>query len=445
MENGLEEKGRSTDASPTTRCTMTRTKKLGFGVVLLHSLVACGAAGTDERADGDESVAEVSEALNETAMDRPMAAAIPRGLGNNESEIWVFACGADNKMRRRVGNSFGYFGNRWFTLGDGHSCASPPSVARWRQMRNEPGGPDTLLVYWRDLNDNLIEVGYNSDGSASTTNLSEYTGFGPIAGSPVVANAIHTDGAVRRVSVAVVKAGTEGELYTLDFYQGSWKAPRPVLLDAGVTATVMPGTSIVAAHGAGNGGDAFLSIQHNAGSHFIFKRRYWSNSYLQYAWTASSPNGLPKGVLGFVNGGNQYQRCPGDFCAVVRDPTTNRPKVADLSTGGDITSRFAYPPGTQVFPPPVQPPLASSVSTRQINITPMDLVPVALTNGHVGYLSWTGRVVDSSFGSGVVSQPFSVERLVGHILYTAGPTNTLHYLHLYDTSVSGSLELDVAR
>jgi hypothetical protein len=445
MENGLENEGRglSTGTSLAVPGVKTIASKLGFGAVLLQ-LVACGAASTDELTDGGESAAEVSQALNETAMDRPMAAAISRNLaGSSQKQIWVFACDTNNKMRRRVGTEHGVFSGSWITVASSQSCASPPSVARWGPLLDEPDHHDILLVYWRDLNNNLIEVMYKEDGTTSTTNLSEHTGFGPIAGSPVVAASISALGAYRRVSIAVVKAGASRELYTLDYYQGAWQPPKPVLMDTGATATVMAGTSIVACSLDYD----YLSIQLNLGSHFVFKRGLWSHNYSAYAWTAGAPNSVPKGVLGMIDSGDFNGRCATDFCAVARDPATNRPVVADLTVGGNITSRFTFPPGSQGgFPPPFQPPLASSVATRRAFLEPfLDQRPLALANGHVGWLSVTGRTIDSNVGSNIVSQPFPVEYVFGQFLYTVGPSNTLYYFkETNGVLTENSLGLNVA-
>jgi hypothetical protein len=422
---------------------MSISKKLGVSAALLQSLAACGAAPDEFVEDGaspGEPVGEVREALNETAVDRPLVAAIRRRFDGSNG-IWLFACDTNNRMRRNVGTTGGSWPTGWFTVSNNWNCASPPSVGKW--VNETPTG-ETIAVYWRSLADKLIEARYRADGSVTLSNLSDSLGFGPIAGSPVVADSTNRTDYSQRFSVAVVKA-TSRELYTLDYYQGAWHPAKPVLLDTGATATVLAGTSIVALHST-TGIDAHLSIQHNFGAHMIFKRRYWSNSYTQYAYTATG-NGLPKGVVTFMGDGTTPKRCPSALCALIRDPADNRPKLADLvSAGGNLTNRFARavaaPPS---FPPSLEPRVASSFLSNAYPHSAVHMTYPVLANGHVGFFGGlSGAVADLGFGASISSATTPAAYAGEHVFYTVGASNTLHYFMATASSPAPfSLELDV--
>lgn len=403
---------------------MTTFKQMGLGLALVQVLTACGDAGPDELIDSVEQVGEVSQSLNETALDRPLVAATMRYVGG-EQQIWVFACDQNNKMRRLV-KAGGVWAN-WITVNSSLSCGSPPSVGLWYRQSNEP--TETIGVYWRDLSNQLIEARYNADGTTVTTNLSQATGFGPIVGSPVVVDATNRPGYTERFSVAVVKAGGSSELYTLDYYWSEWHT-RPVLLTTGgATATVVPDTSIVASHTQGSL-DPMLSIQANAGAHFIFKRHFWSNSYTQHAWTASSPTGSPKGAISFLRGASGA--CQSDLCALIRS-TSNRPMLADVIAGGNITNQFYAPSGAQ----PGEPQLGASI--RESAVWSFTGATV-LANGNLGLFGF-GRVEDQGF-TNVSSAPTLLEPASNALFFTVGSQRSLHYWNF--DSLPYDLGLDLA-
>jgi hypothetical protein len=142
------------------------------------SLFACGPEGSQPLAAvDDDGIAHASQAVTPTQNDRPAAAIVARVV-NGQTELWVFACGADHRMRRRVQRANGTWGS-WIVVASSFRCFSAPSIGKW--IGGTPS--ETIGVYYRGTNttdgpgNRLIEAWYASDGSASATDLSAHTGF----------------------------------------------------------------------------------------------------------------------------------------------------------------------------------------------------------------------------------------------------------------------------
>jgi hypothetical protein len=408
-------------------------------ILAVTTLCGCSDAGVRELDSTeatelvDGSLGESTQALNESAVDRQQVAAIVR-MTPNEDQLWVFACDSNNSMRRRVKHNH-YRDpstsqwSSWFTVGNGRSCASPPTLGKWEWNGYVPGGYEAMGAYWRDLNNHLLEAWYNEDGTSMVTDLSDYLGFGPIQGTPAVADISNTDSAGKRISVAVVKAGAAGELYTLDFYSGSWHV-KPVLLSNGLVANAAPGASFVTQFGAG--GRSLISMQYNLGAHFIYARDHWTPSYTQFAWT-TVPDAKPLGVLSFARtfwGIPAWDKlnCSSYTCAVFRDPATNRPKFALLDVGGNISNSFISFASVQPFGPGALMGGSVSWSGGQFVAPPSTTRSYLRTNeGHAAEFTTDYGVVQDLGGSNLTSAPVPTLFESRHYFYTAGASNTVFY------------------
>src|SRR5688572_20981803 len=161
---------------------------LGFLVVsasLLAGVTGCGApADALDRDDGE--VAEVSEAILDTALDRPPeAAGISVGV-DGIRQLWVYACSPVSRVLRRkvLSAPWGTWGTWRATSGtDKATCAGTPAVGSY------PTQPaDSVEVFYRGMNDELFELYTDSNGVKAVVNLSQELGIGPIAGDPVIAD-----------------------------------------------------------------------------------------------------------------------------------------------------------------------------------------------------------------------------------------------------------------
>jgi hypothetical protein len=412
----------------------------GLWILAVTTLCGCSDAGvreldsTEATELADGSLGESTQALNESAVDRQQVAAIVR-MTPSENQLWVFACDSNNMMRRRV--KYNNYRDpstsewtSWFTVGNGRTCASPPTLGKWEWNGYVPGGFEAMGAYWRDLNNHLMEAWYNEDGTSMVTDLSDYLGFGPIQGTPAVANISNTDSAAKRISVAVIKAGAAGELYTLDFYSGSWHV-KPILLSNGTIANASPGASFVTQFG-GAAGKSLISMQLNFGAHFIYARERWTPSYTQFAWT-TVPDAKPLGVLSFTN---TFWSIPawGNFgclsytCAVLRDPVTNRPKFALLDVGGNISSSFISFASVQQFGQGALMGGSVSWSGGFIWDSTGNARSYLRTNeGHAAEFTTDYGVVKDLGGSNLSSAPVPTLFDSRHYFYTAGASNTVFY------------------
>jgi hypothetical protein len=238
------------------------------------SLFACGPEGSQPLAAvDDDGIAHASQAVTPTQNDRPAAAIVARVV-NGQTELWVFACGADHRMRRRVQRANGTWGS-WIVVASSFRCFSAPSIGKW--IGGTPS--ETIGVYYRGTNttdgpgNRLIEAWYASDGSASATDLSAHTGF-VIAGTPAVVDAVDRTGMSQRMAVAVKHPN--GEVSTFDLYQGAWHV-RPVTYPAsGATVVAMSDDFGVS---YGQYAKNYFSVQVGATEFAAFTRSTWTAGY----------------------------------------------------------------------------------------------------------------------------------------------------------------------
>ena len=245
--------------------------------LLTISLCLAACSGQDPQTIDESNLGEVGRAQQNVYLApfaRPAGAVVPRNV-NGDLQLWVFACGADHVMRRRVGHQgWPIVWDRWLTVANSFPCATAPSIGRWRHGSTTdlpdqaPWGTDTLGVYSRSPTNRLIEAWYASDGSTSASDITNHVKFGDIAGNPSVVDAVDNEGASERIAVAVKRA-SDGEVFTFDFYQGSWHVQ-----DTGSKAT-----GDVFGVSYNQFGKSYLSIQTGPGQYTLLSRKYWSHPY----------------------------------------------------------------------------------------------------------------------------------------------------------------------
>jgi len=256
-----------------------------FTVMLPLCVTACSGEGA--KAIGEVDTGELGVAEQQLAgTDRPAGALSIRGV-DGEYQLWAFACGADHVMRRRVflwtRGAVGVWGS-WLTVAGSFPCAGPPSIARW--VASEPLSDhsvwpfvektETLVAYYRGTNNHLIEAWYDSDGSKRATDLNaQRDDFYDIASNPTVVDAVDVPGMSQRISVAV-KRVSDGQAFTLDFYQGDWHV-RPV---GGANGVVSVGDTITASYNQYSG--SYLALQTGAGAYVVYSRKSWKDPYASY-------------------------------------------------------------------------------------------------------------------------------------------------------------------
>ena len=246
----------------------------------LFVLNACGA--NDDGAGGaagGEEVARSAQAFAPTPNDLPPAAAAVARVVNGNTELWVFACGADHRMRRRVQGPTGSW-TSWFIVANSFPCYSAPTIGKWIG-----GATETLGVYYRggnvnlspDTQDRLIEAWYDSSGTNSATDLSNRADFGTIKGTPAVVDAVDVPGMSQRIAVAVKRANDE--VATFDYYQGSWHAQAATLSD-GTTALAAAADDFAVSYRqyAKN----YFSIELADHRYVVFTRSTWTAGYREY-------------------------------------------------------------------------------------------------------------------------------------------------------------------
>ena len=303
---------------------------------LLAGVAGCGAPDGSLPADVGE-IGEAREAIADTPLDRPPAAA---GIGmmiNGTRHLRVFACGDPSRNVLQ----FSTLDPTWQTppvlwsawtdvsdTDDAH-CAGTPAVGGW------PGSPnDALEVFYRGLNDELRLLYVDPDGNRFLYNLSQYLGIGPINGDPVMVD-IGTDG-----SIAVVVRLAGDKLTSIDWYSSDWHT-RPVLNAAGkqvITSSTVVGHFDAASYG-------FFSTQVNSTQHLVFTRRAWDKSFTQLKGPISSPSGL----LTFAHIANQ-SKCDAPYpCVVTRGFAGNIPQIA-ATTGTTWSFTTVHMAGNKYTP-----------------------------------------------------------------------------------------------
>ena len=265
---------------PRTR-TWTRT--------FLMSLCIAGCGGPDgQMTDGAEtaSVAKTEQDIYLEVWSRPAGALVPRRV-TGQLQLGVFACGTDHAMRRRIVDPPGTTPQprSWNIVANSFPCDGPPSIGKWRG-----GTPhDTLGVYYRSTDNRLIEAWYSSDGSTQASDLTSHLDFPNITGNPTVVDAVDREGMSQRISVAVRRA-SDNEIFTFDYYQGSWK-----VRDTGRTGT---GNTLGVSYG--QYGKSYFSIQTAPTSYYVFARKSWLSPYALWAGVQNTDPPL-FGVLNFAN------------------------------------------------------------------------------------------------------------------------------------------------
>ena len=128
---------------------------------------------------------------------------------------------------------------------------------------------ERTLYAWRSTNNKLIEGWFRPDGTHLVTDLTTYEGYDDISSNPTVAGVNDNN---NWISVVVREASTN-EMYSIDWYHGAY-VRRPLLLsDGGATFAQTFTTTAVASYAAFT--RDFVSVQANAGAHFIFARTGW--------------------------------------------------------------------------------------------------------------------------------------------------------------------------
>ena len=265
-------------------------------------LAACGPIDGEGFAEDDaRHVAQVQEpAFATTPRDRQAAAVVARVVNGN-TELWVFACGADHVMRQRVQSATGRWGD-WSAVPGNWPCYSAPSVGKW-----VGGTPqETIGLYYRGGTNQkrLVEVWYASDGSTAATDLSVQGGFGDIAGNPAVVDAVDKPGMSQRMAVAVKRA-SNNEVFTFDLYQGSWH-----IQSAGMKAE---GNDFGVSYRQYS--KNYFSAQENGGTSWILSRTTWTQGYSRIG---KFINTLGPEWTGVVNFGRPSSACTAAGCALVR-------------------------------------------------------------------------------------------------------------------------------
>jgi hypothetical protein len=187
---------------------------------------ACGAegpdGGTSSTASAQAAPAEpvgVSEEALDSEGDRPVVASSPAYTASGSATIdYVLAVDTSGNLQE---------------MSYGTSIDFVPTFGSWSQIATHLQGVPTMHVYpdttavdeyaW-GKDGNLWEYFRSSaDGPISAFNVSEQSGFGKIAGSPVVV-AWGDDSSEWAISVAV-RSASDNSLYTLDFTNDmGWQA-----------------------------------------------------------------------------------------------------------------------------------------------------------------------------------------------------------------------------
>jgi hypothetical protein len=323
------------------------SKGIFWGLIAFWAvcLGGCGAAATGDEQAADstpaENVASQSQALD-AMEDRPPAAAVVRAAidGNSTGkELWVFACNSSFQLMVNIQHSHGTVAGPWTgwtRVAKTKSCAGTPAVAYFENDGDGVG--DDVAVYWKDWNSELYEARFLAAGGSSVTNLSTTLGLGRILSQPVVANLGNDTGAVDAVSIVVIKRDAADELWTVDYAGGAWTL-YPMLRADGSQAYGVGRAFTAFGPPSGVYDRTFISAYAGNNVHVIYARRYWTNSYVEYAKTKTAQ---VKGQLSIAH----YNLYDGDTtcyprgCAMYRDATTNYLMYAPLESGGHITSKF---------------------------------------------------------------------------------------------------------
>jgi hypothetical protein len=328
-------------------------RRLGFVLVLgtVSFLAGCGAPGehdgTSHEESSDANVAgEVAQAFGFNVVANPIVAAIVR-VQDGAENLWVFACRnvtGTNRMQRNTKTNYRTQPNNpwlgWATISsqDCSGSHTPPTVGKFAGETPR----ETVVVYWKNSSDELIELRYNSTGNPVTTNVSGILSLGQIAGAPVVVQTNNAAGApLRSVSVAVVQKATNG-LVTMDSKGGTW-TKRLVRRAGGSQAIAGGDKQVVAAYsavpGAGFPRPMFSQLVNETGVSVIFSRGSWLADFVEYAKVVDPNNSTYCSKLG-LGGYTIGDECGARGCAMVQRCSDGRMLAASLDNTGDITSKL---------------------------------------------------------------------------------------------------------
>jgi hypothetical protein len=326
------------------------TGRLKFTLVIgVATIVAgCGADWDHTPQDGTPDAEVVGEVAQPYALptidDVPAMAAIAR-VDHGVEDLWVFACGSNGHIIRNIkpnyrnepGNDF----LGWDEIATSKSCTahSPPTVGKW--AGETPA--ETVLLYWQDDNNDLIEVRFYPDGHTSTTNLSVAALVGKLAGAPVIAQTSNTTGAIQAVSIAIIRQANNG-LMTLDFTGGTWHR-RFVRRADGTQAIARVFDGIVdqplaaysAVPGAGFPKPMLSQLVNNAGgTSAIFSRSFWTREFTERAIVVDNNKQLC-GKIALGGSASVGDACGQHGCAMVQFCPDGHLFGGSLDNTGNIT------------------------------------------------------------------------------------------------------------
>lgn len=253
-------------------------------VWLALATFGCSAEVSNEGSD-DSHLGETSQALEQFS-DRPAAAAIGVGVGVNgvdtgTRQMWLFACGNDNLLYRRVKPSRSLDWKPEWTLVAFSPCAGVPTVGAWNALPQD----EVELFFRSTVSGALIEVYWGTDGTRQEVNLSGTTGLGSIKGNPVIVDV----GTNHRLALAV--RDSSNRLKTLTYSPGVGWVIQSVTNAAGQQVHA----------------DGLLTSFYNdfvsyfssslSGTYRVFTRSTWTDPYVAVSDTI--PNA--RGVLTFAD------------------------------------------------------------------------------------------------------------------------------------------------
>lgn len=261
---------------------------------LVLALAGCGGV------EGESAVelGKAQEAVGPTYRDRG-AGAVQVKVGS-DLQLWVIVCGFNGTLQHRIKAGNGTWGS-W--INDAITCNGVPSVG----LVPQPSGP-LPVAYYRNFDNVLMETSWTSPTTQVTYNLSTYAGtqFGAASTDPVVA---YFNLATSEISVVVGRA-SDGLLYSLDFYSGSWHV---VSVAGGTVAT--PSSTIIPWSSSRLGGRRYLMLPAPG----VFSRNVYRRVATgePYELLASVPN--PDGPISFGGVGDVCR----DGCLMKVGPAAN--------------------------------------------------------------------------------------------------------------------------
>jgi hypothetical protein len=330
-------------------------RRLDFALVLgaVSFLAGCGAPGqtgdtSREETSDDSVVGEVAQPFGSSTLTNPPVAAIVR-VENGIENLWAFACRELSGSKRMMRNVKANYRNQpnnpwlgWSLVTTSHDCTLHTSPTVGKFAGETPR--ETVVVYWKNTADDLIEVRFNPTGGLTTTNVSGILSLGQIAGQPVIVQTNNTLGApLRSVSIAVVQKATN-KLFSMDSKAGSW-TKRQVRRSGGTQAIAGAGDKqAVAAYsavpGAGFPQPMFSQLVNETGTSVIFSRGSWLADFVEYAKVVDPGNSTYCSKLALGGNASLSDECGTRGCAMVQRCSDGRMLAASLDNTGDISSKL---------------------------------------------------------------------------------------------------------